>query len=273
METDARHFVVGVGVLALIAIGIICSLWYVKGDKDAALKSFVIYFKKQSVSGLQIGSIITMRGIRIGEVQQISILSQQSEGARVQIKVQQTAPVSAQTRAVIERNLLTGLSWIELSAALMTEIGQPQPSLNPDEKLPFILEGEGEVQKIKVSLSEAVENFNVTLTSIQAYLNEDNRKSMQHSLENLEGITSSLAAHSKSFGDTIDRTNELIESSKTLVTTIKDSSTLIANETVDFSHSFSSAANRIVSTIEEYRDPRKILRGPAKDDLGPGEKP
>ncbi len=129
------------------------------------------------------------------------------------------------------------------------------------------------MQKIKVSLSEAVENLNVTLTSIQTYLDEDNRKSMHHSLKNLEDITSSLAVHSKSFGETINRANELIDISKNLTLTLKDASKLIAHETVDFSHSFSSAANRIVSTIEEYRDPRKILRGPAKGDLGPGEKP
>jgi len=272
METSARHFVVGIGVLALIAVAVMSTLWYFRGDKEDHNRNFVIYFKKQSVSGLQIGSIITMRGIRIGEVETISILSEESEGARVQIKVQDNAPVSAQTRAVIERNLLTGLSWIELSAVPITEVGQQLPP-SRDERLPFILEGEGEVQRIKVSLSEAVENLNVTLNSIQTYLNEDTRTSMQRSLKNLEEITSSLADHSKSFGESIKRANELMDISKNLMTTLKDASKLIANESVDFSHSFSSAANRIVSTIEEYRDPRKILRGPAKGDLGPGEKP
>jgi len=279
METSARHFIVGIGVLTLIAMAVLASLWYFRGDKEDHIKNYVIYFKKQSVSGLQIGSVITMRGIRIGEVQEISILTEEAEGARVQIKVQENAPVSTQTRAVIERNLLTGLAWIELgsipiSEVPISEVGQQQPPrTGTDEHLPFILEGEGEVQKIKVSLSEAVENLNMTLNSIQIYLNEDTRTSMQQSLTNLEEITSSLAVHSKSFGETINRANELMDISKNLMTTLKDASKVIANESVDFSHSFSSAANRIVSTIEEYRDPRKILRGPAKGDLGPGEKP
>lgn len=273
METSARHFIVGLGVLMLIAIAFLSSLWYFRGSKEDHNRSFVIYFKKQSVSGLQIGSVITMRGIRVGEVEEIGILSQESEGARVQIKVQDNAPVSALTRAVIERNLLTGLAWIELGAVPATDVVKQQPPPGQNESIPFILEGEGEVQKIKVSLSEAVENLNITLNSIQNYLNEDTRKSMQHSLENLEEITASLSQHSKSFGETINRANELIDISKNMMTTLKDASKVIANESVDFSHSFSSAANRIVSTIEEYRDPRKILRGPAKGDLGPGEKP
>jgi phospholipid/cholesterol/gamma-HCH transport system substrate-binding protein len=125
METSARHFIVGIGVLALIGVAVLSSLWYFRGDEEDDLRSFVIYFKKQSVSGLQVGSVITMRGIRIGEVEEISILSQESEGARVHIKVQENAPVSGQTRAVIERNLLTGLSWIELSAVQITQNREP----------------------------------------------------------------------------------------------------------------------------------------------------
>jgi len=273
METSARHFIVGLGVLALMVLGVMCSLWYFGEDKDSTLKHFVIYFKKQSVSGLQISSQITMRGIRIGEVEEISILSEESEGARIQIKVQENAPLTKQTRAVIERNLLTGLSWIELGAISISEADQSLPSPNPNEKLPFILEGEGVVEKMKVSLSEAVENLNLTLNSIQTFLNEENRMSLQHGIKSLETLSASLATDAKSARSTLDKTNELLDTSKNLMITINDASKLIASETVEISHSFRSTADRIVSTVEEYRDPRKIIRGPAKGDLGPGEKP
>jgi phospholipid/cholesterol/gamma-HCH transport system substrate-binding protein len=277
MENNPRYLIVG-SVFLLLMIAIMFSiLWYFEGNEDAQQRKFLIYFEKQSVSGLQVGSAITMRGIRIGEVKHISILSHSLEGARILIKIEDTAPVSELTRAVIERNLLTGLATIELTTIKPEEVTQSSilphsQARHKHEKLPFILEGEGEVQKIKVSLSEAVVNLNSTLITIQSYLSDENRKKFDSSITNIENITHALADESTSLSSAIAHLQRLIENSQHLVRTMSDTSQIVARETQELSSSLRYTSNTIVNTVKEYKNPAKLIRGPTKDELGPGEK-
>jgi phospholipid/cholesterol/gamma-HCH transport system substrate-binding protein len=269
METKARHFIVGIGVIALFLCFAASTLLYVGDTTNEELTKYAIYFKEQSVSGLQVGSPITMRGIRIGEVSSIGILTEEVTGARVEAKIQSSIPILSRNRAVVERNLLTGLASIELQTVQEPlEVHRKAP---PSERLPLIFEGEGEVEKIKVSLTETVSNLNSTLTNIQNLLNEDTRKTLVESIQNLERLTATLASESESVQETIAKTNKLLDSSKQLVGTITTTSKVIGLEAALISKHFRQAADRVSSTIEEYKDPRKLLRGPSAETLGPGE--
>lgn len=269
METKARHFLVGLGVIALFLCFAASTLLYVGDATNEELTKYAIYFKEQSVSGLQIGSPITMRGIRIGEVSSIGILSEEIAGARVEAKIQSSIPILQKNRAIVERNLLTGLASIEIQT-IQEPIEVPRKT-PPSERLPLIFEGEGEVEKIKVSLTETVSNLNSTLANIQNLLNEDTRKTLFESIQNLEKLTSTLATESDSVQETIAKTNKLLDSSKELVRTITATSKVIGLEAALISKRFREAADRVSSTIEEYKYPRELLRGPSAEALGPGE--
>jgi phospholipid/cholesterol/gamma-HCH transport system substrate-binding protein len=268
METKARHFIVGLGLI-LLGIGFTLStLWYAKDIDLTATDDFAIYFKKQSVSGLQVGSPVTIRGIPVGEVTKIGIIPKESIGARIQVTIQNDVPISGQNRAVIERNLLTGLASIEITRDEQAETPNLQPKA---EKLPLIYEGEGEVEKIKVSLTETVGNLNATLSSVQNLLNDQKRQEVWNTIANLEKLSSSLVEKSELLDKTLDNTNKLLNNSNGLVNTINYTSEVLARETALTAQTVREATNRIANTVDKYKEPRRLISGPALNNLGPGE--
>ncbi|MBN9429089.1 MAG: MCE family protein [Burkholderiales bacterium] len=73
MEPEARYTLVGAVVLALVAAACVAWIWLSQGGGTASFRFYTIHFEKQSLEGLQQGSDVTMRGVKVGRVQEYSI--------------------------------------------------------------------------------------------------------------------------------------------------------------------------------------------------------
>ena len=224
MEKEARYLLVGLSVL-VAAIGTVALLlWYSEGSAPSDAKDYTIYFRSHSLSGLQIGSAVTMRGIKIGSVSGVKILDEEERGARVVVKINPDVPVRESTIAVIERNVLTGLATIELDNS-----NEALPSKVPDtETLPVIPEGKGDYELIRQSLSEVVSSLNVTLNNLGEFLTPQNKQAFSILLKNLSTATEQFASQQNSLTELLGSVRAASDEIQTLAKSLNESSKTIS---------------------------------------------
>ncbi len=89
-------------------------------DKD----EYKIYFS-DSVSGLELGAPVKLRGVRVGTVTDIAVDPDEIERVRVDVELRPETPMKVDSRATLQFQGITGLKFIEISDG--TEDADPLP--------------------------------------------------------------------------------------------------------------------------------------------------
>ncbi|MFQ5466669.1 MAG: MlaD family protein [Kiloniellaceae bacterium] len=114
METRANYLMVGSFVLVLAAGLVVFVLWLAKVQFDVKFDRYDILYDG-SVTGLKVGSPVRYRGVRVGEVIEISLDPARPEQVQVTIEVESETPVRSDTVATLEIEGLTGGLYVLLS--------------------------------------------------------------------------------------------------------------------------------------------------------------
>ncbi|MGD9945020.1 MAG: MlaD family protein [Burkholderiaceae bacterium] len=176
MEPEARYTLVGAVVLALIAGACAAWIWLSQGGGGAGFRFYTIHFESQSLEGLQQGSDVTMRGVKVGRVQEYSISRDNINRVDVIIRTDRETPVSSNTNAVVSRNLVTGLARIDLVTP-----GTPGPELNDvpnGERYPVIPEGKSDLEQIAGALSRLAVTGENVLNNLEHLLAPETRDTL-----------------------------------------------------------------------------------------------
>jgi len=191
MEPEARYTTVGATLLALVIIVVLTMGWLTQTGARADYRYYTIYFVRHSLEGLQVGGDVNIRGVKVGRVEDYSISREDINRVKVTIRIERKSPVSTNTVAVVERNILTGIARINLATP-----GKPGPELTdvpPGEKLPVIAEGRSDLDQ----LADAVNRLAVTgvnaLSNVEQLLNKENREAFGTTLANLSKLSSALS--------------------------------------------------------------------------------
>ncbi|MGA7181680.1 MAG: MlaD family protein [Thiobacillaceae bacterium] len=201
MEAEAKYTVVGVVVLLVAALLSLGLIWLGGWGDTIAYKHFNIYFNNQSMDGLDIGSAVKMRGIKVGAVTALDLSSGHQGGVRVGIKVDENTPVRQGAQAYVKRNVVTGLATVEItntdpSAALLTQVQE-------GEQYPVISESSSDLDKVATAVSRMAENGAEVLEKMNGVLTDRNSKALAKTLVNLEDISNYLVQNKQSMGETI----------------------------------------------------------------------
>lgn len=191
MEADARYTLVGAVVLAVAALVVLSTLWIAGKADDIAYRHYTVYFRSQSMDGLDVDSAVKMRGIRVGMVRDFDFVSQPEEAVRVVLKVSEDVPVRQGAVAYVKRNLVTGLATIEIanpadSAPFLVEAPK-------GEKYPVIAEGSSELDNVASAVARMAENGAQVLDKVNTLLSKENQARISATLNNLEQISGHLA--------------------------------------------------------------------------------
>lgn len=211
MEPEARYTLVGTVVLVLMALLTVAFIWLKEAGGKRGDLSYIIYFEKQSLDGLQLNSDVKMKGIKVGVVNSFQISSRRPGAVYVSIRVDPSAPVRQNTRAAVERNILTGLASIALVNP--SEDSPPLTEVPAGERYPVIAEGESEYQRFSQSLTQMAIRADDTMQRINLVLSDENRKAfgdvlaslnriaakMEHSMDKLEGTAGSVGRAADEF--------------------------------------------------------------------------
>lgn len=210
MESDARYAWVGAALLALIAVLAGGLYWLNNSGTGHETHRYVIYFREQSLEGLQINSDVRMQGIKVGKVIDYVILPSQAKTVRVLVEVDARTPVLEGVEAVVTRNLVTGLAAVDLEnvwkgGAPLTEVYEGEDHVVIEEGVPQITRFTRSLEELGVTSQEAVGRFN-------ALLSDANQREVAGMLRDLAALSAALRALPPELADTLAAARRAAES-------------------------------------------------------------
>jgi phospholipid/cholesterol/gamma-HCH transport system substrate-binding protein len=196
METEGRYTLVGVLVLSVIALMTLAIVWLAGAADQIAYQTYTIYFKKQSLDGLAVGSPVKMRGIKVGVVDGYRFADGGDEAVSVTARIDEGVPVRAGAVAYIKRNLVTGIAAVEIdngpgNSPLLGEAPR-------GERYPVIAEGSSDIDKVATAVSRLAINGAQVLEKMNTLLSDENQQSVTRTLANLNELSSHLVANKQS---------------------------------------------------------------------------
>lgn len=190
MEPEARYAWVGVAVLALVALLAGGMVWLTGGTENKVVKRYVVYFEKQSLEGLQIGSDVRMQGIKVGKVEDYAIIPGQARRVRAVLQVDARTPVLEGVVAEVARHLVTGLAAIDL--VNVAQGGPPLMRVAEGEDYPVIPEGVPQLARVASTLEDMSVEGRDALVRFNTLLSDRNLRAMAGILSNLDGLSGDL---------------------------------------------------------------------------------
>lgn len=191
MESDARYTLVGATILALVVAAVGAALWLKSAGGRERVERYTIYFQRQSLDGLQVGADVTMLGISVGNVEDYTVDTRTMNRVRVTVRVAALTPVTPDTTAIVQRNLLTGIARIALTPPPRA---QPErlTAVPPGEDYPVIAEGQSDLDQIADAANRMTKSGATALDNINEVLSADNRAAFAQTLANVRDITTAL---------------------------------------------------------------------------------
>jgi phospholipid/cholesterol/gamma-HCH transport system substrate-binding protein len=193
MESEARYTVVGATLLALVVAAIGAVVWLKGAGAREAADRYTIYFQRQSLDGLQVGADVTMLGVSVGRVEAYTVDRRTMNRVRVTIRVAAITPVTPQTEAIVQRNILTGIARIALtppagaSPALLTAVPE-------GEQFPVVPEGTSDIDQIAGAANRVAKSGATALDNINELLSAENRTAFTQTLAAVRDITATVNA-------------------------------------------------------------------------------
>lgn len=282
MEPKGKYLIVGIGTTLIIVALFLTVLWLNQGKGGDGHDRFMVLFRGVSLSGIQNDGLVTMRGIQVGRIKGIRISPHDIEQIEVEIALRPETPVRESTRAVIQTNILTGLSSIDLIGG-----NQNSPPLKRNMKAyayPVIMQGQSDLQaftssmpELLKSVSEITQKVIPLLEDARGVLSKENRENISKTLANIEKISSKLADEGNSVGQITDKLVASLEKtlSDNLDETSKQLTSLLAELQIStelITKDMSQMREQIVSSGKEIVPGDRLLFGAPSDAYGPGER-
>lgn len=209
---DKMKLGVFLAVTLVVALGVLVSL--VGVSLMESTRDYTVYFE-QSVTGLSVGSQVTLNGVRVGEVRSIKVDPQNVERIKVEVAVDDEIPVKVDTKAFLSSQGITGLKYIDLEESTNAAALLPDGS-----EIPV---GKGLLDRLTDS-AEEVTHSTEDITAHIAYLTrEENLKRIDNILVQSDEFMTNANMLSQELSKTLVVTRELMErNEKEIDRTIKN---------------------------------------------------
>jgi phospholipid/cholesterol/gamma-HCH transport system substrate-binding protein len=206
METRSNHVLVGGVVLAIVAIAVAFIIWMMQVG-NGHQREYDIFFPN-SVDGLAKGSAVTFSGVPVGKIDDIKLMPDSPELVRVRISVDENTPILKGTTATVAGVGFTGVSQVNLGGATK---GQPPISDIGPFGVPVIPTRPGALAGLLNSAPELMKKLQVLTDRLGALLDDRNQNSIRHILQNIDKVSSDLAAASPQLKQTLANTQVAIK--------------------------------------------------------------
>jgi phospholipid/cholesterol/gamma-HCH transport system substrate-binding protein len=184
METKANYTLIGAFTLAVVVAVFAFVYWFqhIGGGADRAY--YRVLFES-SVSGLRTGSAVLFNGIRVGEVQSISLSADNPRQVIAVISVDSAIKVRPDTRAGVEFQGLTGIAAVALNGGSADKTPLKGSKENP----PTLDASAAATQDVTQGAREVLQRIDDFIV--------ENRGAFRNALQNIETFTGALAKNSE----------------------------------------------------------------------------
>lgn len=188
METRAHHLLIGLFTLLACASLLVFVLWMSRSVADGEVKHYNVLFR-EAVSGLSVGSVVQYSGIRVGEVERLTLDTQDPRQVWARIRVAGNTPIKTDTRARLALLNITGAAGIDLGQ------GTPESDfLGGDGTVPTIEAEPSPLTQLRLNSEELLVNVTNLVDNANRLLSEENSAYVTRVLSNLDSVTTSLAS-------------------------------------------------------------------------------
>lgn len=186
-------FVIGLGAVFLAGL-----FWLTLGGETKTYDRYRVYFR-ESVAGLNPKATVRYRGVQVGQVETMQLDTVNPDQVDVVLDIERGVPIRRDTIAILSTRGLTGVASVELSG------GSQSPLLEKaaDQELPVIQAGPSLVARLDDAFNNILTNVNTLSSRLERLLSDENQAALTRILQNVSGITSTLADHRASFGQTL----------------------------------------------------------------------
>lgn len=195
MEAKVNFVVVGVFVLLLGAALIGGVLWLTSGKYYSRSYDTYLTYMAESVSGLNLNAPVRYRGVDVGRVRRIALPPDNVETVQLTLDIERGTPIKEDTVAILQTQGLTGIAFVELTSGHRES---PLLRARPGDEYPVIRSGPSLLTRLDTSLSTLIANLTRATENFNALLDADNRRAVKSTLADLEVVSRTLAARSKS---------------------------------------------------------------------------
>ena len=207
METRAHYVAVGAFVLAAILLAFVTVLWLGRAEFSEQAKRYYIFFRG-SVAGLNKGSQVQYNGIPVGRVVDIRVDPDDVEKIQVTVEIDTSiVDIKTDARAFLDANLLNGVATIQIRGGTK-EAKELQPE--PNHRYPVIAAGQSELEQLRANLPELLGDLKEVAHNLNAVLDEQNRKAIADSLQNVRTVTENFIAPSKEVSEVVENANAAV---------------------------------------------------------------
>ncbi len=175
---------VSVGLVTLISMILI----FAGGRSTEPTTRYTIFFQRD-VSGLTLGAPVRYLGVRVGEVNTMSLTTHDFTEVRVDLEVLQSTPITAATYASLAFQGVTGVAFISLAA---DQNGQTNKLVADDFEYPVIPTRDTGLAALLSDAPEITRKVTQLLDQASQLLDENNQAALAGSLANIEAMTESL---------------------------------------------------------------------------------
>ena len=207
METRAHYVAVGAFVLAVIVFGFVAVLSLGRVEFAQALNRYYIFFKG-SVIGLSKGSLVQYNGITVGRVVDVRVDPDDLENIQVTVEIDKNlVPIKTDARAFVDTNLLSGVATIQIRGGT-----REAKDLEPEagHRYPVIEAGSSAFQRVTETGQQLLDRLTVAVDNLNELLNDQNRKAISDSLQNVRTITEAFVAPSKEVSELVGNANSTV---------------------------------------------------------------
>jgi len=213
MEEKVNFALVGVFVLALGAALIAGVLWLSSGGAYRRTYDTYQTYMNESVSGLSRDAPVRYRGVEVGRVRRMSLAPAHMEQVQLTLDIERGTPVKQDTVAVLRVQGLTGIAYVELSGG---SSDSPDLEARPGDAYPVIRSGPSLMVRLDSAVSALLTNANRTSVSMNALMDEDNRREFKLILAELQLLAKTLAARSAAIDSAIANTARTMDNTARL---------------------------------------------------------
>ncbi len=137
---------------------------------------------KTSVSGLEVGSTVKMKGVRVGQVEKVNI-GKDVESVLVTLAMDPGTPITVDTEAVMTAIGITGLQFIELTGG-----SAKSERVKPNTPKSFVKAGDSILNTLTGKATSIALKMEGLLNNLLALTTEENRVKVRSILKNTDGL-------------------------------------------------------------------------------------
>lgn len=257
MEAKTNYTLVGAIVLILAAGLLSTALWLSVGFNQKEYAYYTVYLS-ESVGGLSEQAAVKFNGVQVGFVKKIKLNPNDPRKVEITLSVEKIIPITTSTSATLISQGITGTTYVGLSASSsdLTPIhkmaGEPYPVIPAKPSL---------FNQLDMIIKEVSENVNKVSVHFQKIFNEQNTRYIQHTLANIDQVSSVIAQDSANINTSIKNMDlflaNLSRVSKDFPVILKELKTgvkrfnSLANDMSDASKSVSKTMTSGKNTIDQ----------------------